>query len=67
MKAKFAIFLGGLMLLLSVSSCVGYYQDHGHRPQRGNHHGHHKKGHNKHYKKGHNKHHKSNGRHRGGH
>lgn len=67
MKTKFAIFLGGLMLLLSVSSCVGYYHDHGHRPQRGNHHGHHKKGHNKHYKKGHNKHHKGNGRNRGGH
>lgn len=65
MKAKFAIFLGGLMLLLSVSSCVGYYHDR--RPQRGHHNGYHKKGHNKHYKKGHNKHHKGNGRNRGGH
>lgn len=66
MKAKFAIFLGGLMLLLSASSCVGYYEGHGHRNQHGHKHGHYKKGHNKHYKKGHQKHRKYD-KHRGRH
>lgn len=64
MKARFAIFLGGLILLISASSCVGYYHDHGPRHP----HGHHKKGHNKHHhKKEHKRHNKEHGKHRGRH
>ncbi|MNL56505.1 hypothetical protein D3C87_1800060 [compost metagenome] len=63
MKAKFAFFLAGLILLISASSCVGYYHDHGPRHP----HGHHKKGHNKHYKKEHKRHNKGHGKHRGRH